>query len=70
MVTVTYEQKKGLRKKYERPDQYSINIIKAVSVPISILFDLWNDDDSKRSKWRMQGGGLDFRSRYLNEICF
>lgn len=54
MVTVTYEQKKGLRNKHERSDGYSISISRIVSVPINIpiniLYDFWNND-SKRGKW-------------------
>ena len=50
MVTVTYEQKKGLRNKHERPDGYSISISRVVSVPINILYDFWNND-GKRGKW-------------------
>lgn len=64
IVTVTYEQKKGLRKKHERPDGYSISISKIVSVPINVLYEFWNDD-SKGGKWLIQGG-LNFRSRNLN----
>jgi hypothetical protein len=64
IVTVTYEQKKGLHKKHERPDGYSISISKVVSVPINVLYEFWNDD-SKRGKWLIQGG-LNFRSRNLN----
>jgi hypothetical protein len=50
MVTITYEQKKGLHTKYERADRYSISSSKIVSIPINVLFDFWNYDDCKHSK--------------------
>lgn len=38
-VTVGYEQARGLRAKYQRPDGYSISASKTIGVPVERLFD-------------------------------
>jgi len=65
MITVMYEQEKGLRDKHERPDGYSISVSKVVSVPVNILFNLWNDDN-RLNQWLAQDG-FTVRSRHLNK---
>ena len=65
MITVMYEQDKGLRNKHERPDGYSISVSKVVSVPVNVLFNLWNDDN-RLNQWLTQDG-LRVRSRHLNK---
>lgn len=50
MVTVGYEQARGLRKKHERPDGFSVSGSKTVSVPVATLFQAWNDS-RKRKTW-------------------
>jgi len=65
MITVMYEQEKGLRDKHERPDGYSISVSKVVSVPVNVLFNLWNDDN-RLNQWLTQDG-LRVRSRHLNK---
>jgi hypothetical protein len=50
MVTVTYEQERGLREKHERPDGYSVSASKTFDVPIGILYKRWSDE-KLRSKW-------------------
>jgi activator of Hsp90 ATPase-like protein len=50
MVTVTYEQERGLRGKHERPDGYSISASKTVTVPISALYQAWTDE-LQRERW-------------------
>jgi hypothetical protein len=37
MITVTYELERGLRKKHERPDGYSVSASRTFEVPISVL---------------------------------
>jgi hypothetical protein len=50
MVAATYEQERGLREKYERPDGYSVSASRTFDVPIGALCKHWNDE-KLRSKW-------------------
>lgn len=38
MVTVTYEQARGRREKYQKPEGYEISISRTINVPITRLF--------------------------------
>ena len=38
MVTVTYEQQRGLRDKHQRPDGYQISVSRTIASPISKLY--------------------------------
>ncbi len=49
-VTVTYEQERGLRKKHERPDGYSVSASRTFEVPISVLYKHWSDE-KLRKQW-------------------
>src|SRR4030095_15173128 len=50
MVTVTYEQARGLRAKHQRPDGYSISRSKTLSVPIGAAYKAWSDAEL-RARW-------------------
>lgn len=50
MVTVTYEQERGLRERHQRPDGYSVSASKTYDVPISVLYKQWSDE-KLRLKW-------------------
>jgi hypothetical protein len=50
MVTVGYEQARGLRKKHEKPDGFSISGNKTIGVPIATLYDAWADA-KQRKRW-------------------
>ncbi len=50
MVTVTYEQARGLREKHQRPDGYQISASKTVAVPLATLFRAWTDPE-QRARW-------------------
>lgn len=50
MVTVGYEQARGLRVKHQRPDGFSINRSKTIAAPIADVFAAWKDK-RRRSKW-------------------
>jgi len=43
MVTVGYEQARGLRQKHESPEGYKISRSKTVAVPLSKLYAAWHD---------------------------
>ncbi|HEX2557071.1 MAG TPA: hypothetical protein VHK86_02000 [Nitrososphaera sp.] len=48
MIAVTYEQDRGLRKKHERPDGYSVSVSKTFDVQLSTLYKYWNDEKLRR----------------------
>ena len=50
MITVGYEQAKGLRGKHEKPSGYEIGVSKTISAPLSRLFRAW-EDRKIRDKW-------------------
>ncbi len=50
MVTVGYEQERGLREKHERPSGYEISRSKTIAVPIAKLYQVWQDKKS-RNQW-------------------
>lgn len=50
MVTVGYEQARGLRKKHQKPQGYEISSNKTVNVGISTLFTAWRDK-RRREQW-------------------
>lgn len=50
MVTVTYEQARGLRAKHERPDGFAVSASKTVTAPLSSLYGAWADAATRR-RW-------------------
>ena len=50
MVTVGYEQARGLREKHQRPEGYSISVSRVIDVPLSALYHSWADA-RQRDKW-------------------
>jgi hypothetical protein len=50
MVTVGYEQARGLREKHETPAGYQISGSKTVAVPLPALFAAWSDP-RRRERW-------------------
>ena len=55
MVTVTYEQARGLRKPNERPDGYQISVSRTVNVPIAKLYKAFANDKA-RNAWLAEEG--------------
>ncbi len=55
MVTVTYEQSRGLRATHERPDGYSISVGRTVSVPLGTLYKAFATEKS-RGSWLSEDG--------------
>ena len=53
-VTVAYEQARGMRLKYERPDGFSVTASKTIAVPVDVLFDAFVDD-VRRKEWLADG---------------
>ena len=50
MVTVTYEQARGLREKHQKPGGYEISVSRTIGAPISKAFKAWTDDKT-RKQW-------------------
>ena len=50
MVSVSYEQSRGLRKKHKNSQGYQISVSRTISVPLSKLFKSWADDKT-RKRW-------------------
>lgn len=50
MITVTYEQVRGLRDKHQKSDGYAISVSKVVPGPVDVLYNFWNDEE-KRKQW-------------------
>jgi uncharacterized protein YndB with AHSA1/START domain len=55
MVTVTYEQARGLRDAHEKPGGYQISVSRTVSVPLANLYKAVANEKS-RSSWLPEGG--------------
>lgn len=47
MVTVGYEQLRGLRKPHEKSDGWSSSASRTVQVPLSRMFNAWVDEDAR-----------------------
>lgn len=50
MVTVTYEQARGLREKHEKPEGYEISVSRTIDAPVGKAFKAWTDE-KLRQKW-------------------
>ncbi len=47
MVTVTYEQARGLRAKHQKPERFQISRTATLSAPISKSLTAWNDENGR-----------------------
>jgi len=50
MITVTYEQARGLREVHEKPEGYEISVRRTIEVPVAKAFKAWTDEKT-RKKW-------------------
>jgi hypothetical protein len=50
MVTVSYEQARGLRQKHEKPEGFEVSASKTVAVPLVKLYRAWTDARLRR-RW-------------------
>ena len=55
MVTVTYEQARGLREKYQKPAGYQISVSRTVNAPVAKLYKSFSNARS-RSSWLPEKG--------------
>jgi uncharacterized protein YndB with AHSA1/START domain len=50
MVTVTYEQARGMREKHQTASGYTANASRTIGVPVDRLFEAWSDA-ALRGRW-------------------
>ncbi len=50
MVTVGYEQARGLRQKHQKPNGYEVSVSKTINVPLAVLFNAW-ENETERARW-------------------
>lgn len=55
MVTVTYEQERGLRDKHQRPDGYQISVSRTIGVPSAKVFKSFANEKD-RTAWLGEEG--------------
>lgn len=65
MVTVTYEQARGLRDAHEKPGGYQISVSRTVNVPLANLYKAVANEKS-RSRW-LSENGLEVRKATPNK---
>ena len=65
MVTVAYEQERGLRQKHEKSTGFEIGRSKTVPVSVSALYDAWQDVRVRR-RW-LGESGLKIRTAAANK---
>jgi hypothetical protein len=49
MLTVGYEQARGLRQIHQKPDAYEISASKTVAAPLPALFRAWSDSRARKA---------------------
>ena len=50
MVTVAYEQERGLREKHQTPEGFQISASKTIAAPVAAVFAAWADEET-RARW-------------------
>ena len=65
MVTVNYEQQRGLRARHERPEGYQISVSRTVAAPLANLYKAFESEKSRR-QW-LQEDGLVVRKATANK---
>jgi len=55
MVTVNYEQQKGLRQNYEKPDGFQISVSRTIDTSVAKLFKAFSDETA-RAGWLGEDG--------------
>jgi uncharacterized protein YndB with AHSA1/START domain len=55
MVTVTYEQARGLREKHQKPEGYEISVSRTINAPVAKLFKSFANETTRKS-WLSEEG--------------
>jgi hypothetical protein len=66
MVTVGYEQARGLRVKHQTAEGFTAGASKTIAAPIATLFRAWTDAKS-RAEWLPDAAGITIRSATENK---
>jgi len=67
MVTVGYEQERGLRVKHQLcSGEFSASASKTIATPLSVLYKNWNDEEL-RTKWLPKSEKITVRKANLNK---
>jgi hypothetical protein len=65
MIAVTYEQRRGLREKHEKPSGYQISRSKTYPVSPEKAYSAWKDE-GQRARW-LPDAGFTIRTESLNK---
>jgi uncharacterized protein YndB with AHSA1/START domain len=65
MVTVGYEQAKGLRAKHEKPDGFEISRVKTIKAAVGDVYEAWGNT-RRRAQW-LPGAKLTIRKATENK---
>ena len=65
MVTVTYEQARGLREKHQKPKGYQISVSRTIKAPLAKLFKSFANEKARKN-W-LPEDGLTTRKATLNK---
>jgi uncharacterized protein YndB with AHSA1/START domain len=65
MVTVTYEQARGLRDKHQKPSGYEISVSRTLNAPLTKVFKAFTDE-KVRARW-LPEDGLSIRKAIPNK---
>lgn len=64
MVTVGYEQARGLRSEHEKADGFSASVSRTLAAPLARVFELWSDE-TRRAQW-LGAAPMEVRKETLN----
>lgn len=67
MVTVTYEQARGLRAKHEKMGGFEISVSRTVAAPVSKVFKAWQDENTRKLWLTTSGFPLTIRTATANK---
>ena len=65
MVTVGYEQARGIREKHQAPGGYQVSASKTIGVPVAAVYRAWADDRT-RDRW-LPGEAIRIRKASANK---
>ena len=50
MITVAYEQERGLRERHQTPEGYQVSASRTIAAPVGTVFGEWTDEKA-RARW-------------------
>jgi uncharacterized protein DUF4287 len=67
MVTVSYEQARGLRAKHQKPGGYEISVSRTVAASVSRVFKAWQDENTRKLWLTTTGSPVTIRTATANK---